>query len=467
MPPLFLGVIVVASIVIWTTVLFAEVCERRVTGNSARAIATVTLYGLTPLGLWLAGTHHPLSDFARLPPVTFEQKMVSRVAQLALLGLLVSVGLDLVSRRVRAGPWGQPLWLGYLAFSAGSFVAMLAGTHPWFRFPVLFAPVGITLIYLYIRLSADLLMRLFRRALLAYVWGSLALEILNQAWAFSTQSRLTLLLGFSRRLFGVAADPNSLGAAAGTALLLVVAGSRGRWRLINAIAAGLVLAQTDARMAIAGTAAALVVLFTHNRERGRHLRTALAVIVVALPLAGILGSNSSPEEWIAKVTDGGVSTSQVSTLNGRTDVWEATLAEWRKNRAFGYGPSIWSPEYRRQFGDRFVWVGHAHNQWIQTLGDSGVVGFTGLVLYMVVMIIIALRTSVRSKGLTLALVILLLFRMLAESALRSPGFDLTTALHLATFTALIAFSQPEELSPSVGDTAGQASEGIVQPRPTH
>jgi hypothetical protein len=50
----------------------------------------------------------------------------------------------------------------------------------------------------------------------------------------------------------------------------------------------------------------------------------------------------------------------------------------------------------------------------------------------------------------LALVILLLSRMLSESALLNPGLDIATFLHLATFTALLVFSGQEGPNSSVG-----------------
>jgi exopolysaccharide production protein ExoQ len=443
-------------------VLHAELSKRQANGRSARATALVLVCGLAPLAFWLAGTHQPVSDFARLPTVTFGERIVGRAGQLALAVLIISAVLQALSRREKVNLSGRRLWLSYMAFSAGPVLAMAGGTHPGFQYAFLFAPAAATTVFFFAQREPQKLLILFRRLLLTYVWGSLVLELLNHAWAFDTQARGTLLLGTRPRLFGVTVHPNALGPAAAMALLLVLATSRGRWRWANAFAAGLVLIQTDSRMAIAGTAAALLVLFTNRRERGRHLRIATVAIAVALPLAAILGTGSSPQRWIATATDGGVSGAQLSTLNGRAAVWQTTLSEWRRNRAFGYGPSLWSPEYRRQFGQRFNWVGQAHNQWVQSLGDSGLVGLAGLALYVTALIRAATRTSNRSRGLTLALVVMLLFRMMSESALRNTGLDLTLFLHLATFATLIAYTRQEE-----GSTSPALAAQNLASRPSH
>jgi O-antigen ligase len=356
-----------------------------------------------------------------------------------MFALLGSAALFFSTRTARVVRRGRNLWLAYLGFAAGPVVAMAFGTRPGLRYTLLLAPGAMAVVYLSMSGGPERWTTLARRLLLVYVWGSVAAAIARPEWAFEAHSRATLLLGTRPRLVGVTATPNTLGPVAATALLIVLATSHGRWRLVNGFAAGAALVLTDSRMAMFGAVIGSIIIYIHERPYGRGLRTILATSLAALPVLVVLATDSPPET-IAAVSDSRVSTQQLATLNGRVDLWQATMKEWRSNPAFGYGPGLWSPDHRREHGQRFNWAGQAHNQLVQTLGDSGILGLVGLLSYLALLIWTALVTSARSRGLTGALVALLIVRMISESSLRNPGLDVTTLLHVLTFALLIAFS---------------------------
>ncbi|WP_406811570.1 O-antigen ligase family protein, partial [Klebsiella aerogenes] len=59
------------------------------------------------------------------------------------------------------------------------------------------------------------------------------------------------------------------------------------------------------------------------------------------------------------------------TLSGRVSIWFEVIKDWQNNPIFGYGPDYLDVEHRLRLGMLFAF--HAHNQFIQTLGQSGLV----------------------------------------------------------------------------------------------
>ena len=147
---------------------------------------------------------------------------------------------------------------------------------------------------------------------------------------------------------------------------------------------------------------------------------------------------------------------EVLSLTGRTSIWADTLAEFERYPWFGYGPDLWGVEYRIRLGKLFA--GQAHNQFIQTLGESGLIGFSLLLMYLGVLLRLALRTFSASRGLSLALYLLILVRCITEAPLRGVVNDWTFFTH-ATLLIVLAYYARQPL-------AGQAwpkARGHIKP----
>ena len=96
---------------------------------------------------------------------------------------------------------------------------------------------------------------------------------------------------------------------------------------------------------------------------------------------------------------------------------------------FGYGPGIWGPDRQREF--HMFYVGQAHNQIVQTLGEAGLVGLLLLLCYLVALVVAALRNFVESRGIVLLLLMLMLVRWVTEAPMRSEGIlSWSTFLHV-------------------------------------
>lgn len=92
---------------------------------------------------------------------------------------------------------------------------------------------------------------------------------------------------------------------------------------------------------------------------------------------------------------------QLASLTGRDRIWVVALEEWSHNPILGYGLTIWDADYRQAIG--MPQATHAHNQFLDTLSRSGLVGAFGLVVYAIVLTVMAFRYARATGGLSLAL----------------------------------------------------------------
>jgi O-antigen ligase len=147
---------------------------------------------------------------------------------------------------------------------------------------------------------------------------------------------------------------------------------------------------------------------------------------------------------------------QLLTLTGRNVLWAIAIEEWSRNPLFGYGPSMWDPEYRRSIGLFFAFS--AHNQFMQSLGAAGAMGLIGLLIYLCALAIYALRATNASRGLSLALLVVVLLRCLSEAPLSTNTLfngDLLT--HLLLFSVALGFGSKDWMERSTVNVRSQSA----------
>lgn len=127
---------------------------------------------------------------------------------------------------------------------------------------------------------------------------------------------------------------------------------------------------------------------------------------------------------------------QLASLTGRDKIWAIAYDEWQRNPLFGYGPLIWETDFRISIG--MPNATHAHNQFMDTLSRSGIIGVVALLIYTLVLTVMSIRYARESKGLTLALFILLMMRSVSEVPLSLFGYGPEFIAHLLLLMALAA-----------------------------
>lgn len=93
------------------------------------------------------------------------------------------------------------------------------------------------------------------------------------------------------------------------------------------------------------------------------------------------------------------------TFTGRDAIWEVALNEFRNNPIFGYGGNLFSSTYSAMI--QMKAATHGHNQFIDALGRSGIIGFMGYVLLYLYLGFYSFKYAKATKGLTLSLFFLI------------------------------------------------------------
>lgn len=363
--------------------------------------------------------------------------------RLGTLAAIATIGLGLVKiaslrqGRPMSGDW---IWAGAIVFAGTELLTeFVAGDIH--QGTVLFA-LALTVLWMGPQLEPQRVAAMIKWSAVAIVAGSLAIAMagLPGAWNQYPQS----LIGLPLRLEGLAIHPNALGPVALLAMMmerLAPSPRPLRMPILLASVTTLFLSQSKTAWVIAVVVA--VILWAGRSVSDRRAAIiAVTVIASATGLSLSLVGEELPTEQF----------SSVRTLTGRTDLWLAGLELWRESPVFGSGPDAFidlADETDQE------WAGQAHNQVIQELGTSGVVGLASLILYAAVMIRAAAIHARRTGWMSLALVAFLLIRSMTETPI-----DELNLFHLAVFALLLAWERD-----AVVEARPQAASHVPHRRP--
>lgn len=251
-----------------------------------------------------------------------------------------------------------------------------------------------------------------RRALRAIVVLSLIAVVLLPSIAYN-QTCCRQIFGIER-IQGITGHPNTLAILACFAVILELRGGRLPW-LVPHLLAMLLAQSTTAWIALA---LGLLVLAGRLGSSARVIALAvgLGAILLAVTDPNVVNAFFPPEFW---------------TFTGRTTIWQAALQGFFLNPGFGYGPTFLDEQYRSAFLGSFDAAGQAHNQFVQTLGGTGLVGLIFLIVLLLLLIRDAARASAPTGGLSVALLIAFSARLLSETPLTPQGSTATLLLVIA------------------------------------
>jgi O-antigen ligase len=405
----------------------------------------------------IAGTKFRLRDPAASLGSAVDTQIVFELLVYGLIAVTIAIVWWLRKSRV---PWGGTLngW-GLVAFAS-----LAAFSTAWSATPPLTAVRAIQLIVLTMlarmltsRLTLPECAQALRGAIVVYVCVAAAL-----AFTFSWAEGSLEEPGFVRFSW-FAVHPVTAGTDAGMACLLSLSAAvfgRGRgvfnrmalWGSVVVLA--LVLALTHSRgplLAFVAGVGALGVARLRPHPRG----LILAAVLIAV---GALAVSTELEPWLTHLEDSdtvfasqlmrGQTSEQFMSLTGRTELWTAAADVAREHWVIGLGYQA----SRSALLNIYTWAGYAHNAFLQTVLDLGLVG--GLLLWPPLLrgLVAAGRSAWsddpvrRATAATLfALSVFLVANALtSESFAAAPGFEL-----LLVFS--VAFSADEH-RPAAGRT---------------
>ena len=341
--------------------------------------------------------------------------------------LVVAVAAERVVRYfLRKGTLLQawPLWWTFFAFAISSQILnSILGAHPSFDHKSLYAFPLYFAFFVVAQQDPERVFRIARWALLMFLVGG-AVTAMVRPGAVIEFAYTGGLPGITFRYYGLATHANTLGPLAITFMIVLWRFPfPARWFTLSAwtLAAGsLLLSQSKTSIAIAGGIGLFLVANRYRMQlpksrKGGSVQFGLFLwactcVVLALVALGILvGSNYT--EWVVGKLDT-ITNGQWATLSGRTRVWALAWHEYLSHPLFGYGPTIWNPEYR--FYAQIPAAFHAHNQLLQTLSSAGSAGGIAFLAYAFTLGVYAVRANHGSGGISIALVALMLFRCISE-----------------------------------------------------
>ena len=428
-----------------------------------------------PLILLTVGLTILLSGRNLNMPIDFENTVIQRGALLvwtqrfASLILLAGCFEQAMAWLRRRGPGAAPAstpWLllaGFLAMWATSVVlpALLGAERRISHEFVYAAAIGAALL-LSSHDDAQRTLRFARNALVIFMLASLALVPVAMTLVLETNYSQGLVPGLPR-LAGLAPHAVSMALLALVALIVQVAvpyrntfANLAAWALFGG---ELVLAQSNTiwiasilchgEMMVVRRRPAMVRWATDPSSRS-SIALAIGVVMTLVLLVGLA------------ITAGGLAGQlmdflsssrgqEAMTMTGRDVNWKAALDEWERHPIFGYGPALFSPEYREYIDMAFAT--HGHNQFIDSLARTGLVGTTVLTVYLLFLTVESLRLAERSGGLTIALWLLLMMRSISEVPFDLYGYGPEIVPH---FLLLATIAGCRTLRPEVAPAARDA-----------
>ena len=344
------------------------------------------------------------------------------------------------SRTPEPSPGGRHLLLSLLAFFVATHVlSAVFGTHPAFVHNSYY-PIAVFAAFFMARAtSPEPIIESVKVSLLALVFGSLLLAMARPSLALQPDYA-GLIPGLRVRLWGLGAHANAIGPLAlVAALLLHLRPFRSQWLQYlawAAILAVLVLAQSKTAWAVALACAVLLAGYDRGRDDRGRLKPgyvlALLLATVAVVLVVIAGDVGRIVGKFAASKAGG----ELATLTGRTTIWVEAWRAWMDNVWFGYGPEAWGSLHRAQVGMPVAF--HAHNQLMQSVSSAGLFGGLTMLVYMAFMLVASWRAARLTRGVSLALALAVLARVLTEAPLDVDGlFTAEVLIHLTWFALVL------------------------------
>jgi hypothetical protein len=376
---------------------------------------------------------------------TFLLTWFLRLSTFLVLGICLARFISVSQSHETRPRLGLALFLSFLFFyGTNALLNNFFGIRPFYDQKLIYPALVFVAVYLSRNKDPGYMVDATKWGLVIFCAASVAAIFLLPQAAVQ-RDYASVIPGVPFRLWGVGSNPNSTGPLALVTLLLL-AHRPIRHRLLQLVAVGLglavlILAQSKTAW-LAGLLAfpvlwwgKLLYVSAMNRRGAvyplhQFLRPIL-ICLLGLALVGALVYNQVYNPFSAIARD-----EQVTSLTGRTEIWAVAIETWKRNPLFGYGSSMWDDEFRRSIGMNFAY--NAHNQFLQSLSVAGGLGLLGLLLYTFLLFRYALAANTATRGLSLALFLVIFVRYFTEAPLNLGGlFTGDFITHLLLFSLVL------------------------------
>jgi hypothetical protein len=284
------------------------------------------------------------------------------------------VWLVLVDRGPVVRGWSLVVLAGFLGQVAATLLGGVFGAMPGMNLGALLWPVVLVAFARQDGVRAEILLGGLQRVARAICLASLAAWVIWPAWVVQFDYRDTWLPGMDFRLHGLMGHGHQLATMAFVLLALALV-RPGRWRWADLVMGAVIIAAAQSKQFVALAlllpgAWLLIAPPAGLRRWTLGLRLGMVAGGLGLLLLAFL-SLPEPAHHLVPADQ----RENMETLTGRTLIWRETLGAWEQSPWVGNGPRLWKDEMAERFEQEQGWVvPHAHNQFLQSLGQSGIIG---------------------------------------------------------------------------------------------
>lgn len=368
----------------------------------------------------------------------------------------------LMASRVSTGPdvGGRSLLVTLLLFFLSTHVLSAAfGAHPAFVHNSYYPILVFVAFFMARAEGTERAIDFLKIGLSLLMVGSLATAVVMPSLAVQPDYP-SWIPGFKIRLWGLGSNANSIGPLALLAGLLLFYRPY-RNVALNAfvwLALLVVFFLSQSKTVWVAGLICLIVLMLYGRGRDERGQVKPAFVVALLLLAFVVVLAVAALD-LGRIADRIAATkagSELSTLTGRATIWGEAWRTWMSSFWFGYGPEAWGPLHRARIGLAFAF--HAHNQLLQSLSGAGLFGGIAMLAYMVCMLLASVRAARVTRGVSIALAIVMATRWMTEAPLELEGLFIgETIIHLAWFMiVLVPFGRGRSEPARTGSNADPA-----------
>ena len=319
------------------------------------------------------------------PSFTF----ISRVLNFFIGLLVLMIIKKIITKRIYLTKRIKNLFLSFIVFLIFNYgIGSIFGTYP--GPPTMYFILSSVVLILLTLISGPTpkkLIHLFKIISFVMLFGTLIWAIFFPDTAYFTFMEESVVE--EKRLIGFFSHPRQLGVVA---LFLLAMELRIRVRGWLHIFIVLVAAVTLI-MSISKTAIILGVIYIYwhvqNRNKFHFIillgLTFIAYLVLSISYPDVLSSSNDVD---------------LTSLTGRDVIWKTVIDSWSSNPLFGNGPTYF-------MDGKHIFVVNAHNIFLQSLSDGGLLGLLALFIYLFALIELAIQNRSASNNVSISLVLLL------------------------------------------------------------
>lgn len=344
----------------------------------------------------------------------------------------------------------------YVYFLCSTITNSILGTVPSFDYRIMYSPFLVSALYFGQKTTPIRLINFAKTTGAISILLGLIAAIIFPSIAIQNHFVTGWLPWPQIRLWGLDSHANTLGPLAMMVILLELGHAYSKkWLHTGTLliaSAALILSQSKTAWASTLIAAALFFMLTvydqisaANRPSSKKLLipvfiTFSLVFFITLLFAFLFTDSSNKIVDFFSTSEG----AKLTSMTGRDAIWRITLQEFDANVLFGYGPTLWGPEFsaeHRLLGT----ASNAHNQFVDLLGSSGLFGGVAFLIYLTMLFKHCFKATHVVGRLPLALLIAMCIRAIPEVPFRLANvLSNDFSLHLILLGILFSSIKNEE-----------------------